>query len=445
MKFTKLFKYLFTFICVIFISFFNFFNTISHKNIDIKHDVISKKYLVDNESTKNNFDDLKNISSDENKNDLDLNAKSGAILIDARTKDVLYAKNAGCVAPMASTTKIMTAILALENIKNLKKSFEVDENAIQVEGSSMGLVKGNVLNMHDLLVGLILSSGNDAANEIAVRVVKELIENKKIKDLKNNESKKKATTAYIVKFVELMNNKAKELGLKNTKFSSPSGLGPEDVIYSKKYNKNETTAKELAFLASCAYQNKTFRDICCCARKSIDLGTKISDNEVKKEKRWYLNHNKLLREKTTGFYKFATGIKTGFTKVAGRCLVASAEQDGVSLIAVVLHDPQDWDDCKKMFNYGFTKYEKIDLKKDLPDEEIVENKFFKVTQKGDVNVKLTKEMKKNRKISTKIKSNNSIFFNVEKGEKVGEAEYYLDDVFLCKTDLLADRNVNYKT
>ena len=118
-----------------------------------------------------------------------------------------------------------------------------------------------------------------------------------------------------------MNNKAEELGLKHTKFSSLLGLGPENILYSKKYNKNETTAKDLAFLASHAYKNKLFRDICRCARKSIDLETKIDDQNTKKEKRWYLNHNKLLREKTGAFYKFAIGIKTGFTKEAGRCLL----------------------------------------------------------------------------------------------------------------------------
>ncbi len=384
-----------------------------------------------------------------NSGDVDCCAQNGAILMDVRTNDVLYAKTANLIAPMASTTKIMTAILAIENTKDIKKNFEVDEEAIKVQGSSMGLGRKDVVNMQGLIIGMMLSSGNDAANEIAVRVIKELIEENEIEPFEKKYEK--SVKKHIAKFVELMNDKAKELGLKNTKFSSPSGLGPEDVVYSDKYKVNETTAKDLAILSSYAMKNKVFKKICSASKSSVRFKQIFDEDAQKYEndaKRWYVNHNKLLRKGSNQYYPFACGVKTGFTKEAGRCLVAAAEKDGVVLVAVVLNDKQDWDDCRKLLNYGFSKYSSFDLPDDFEIEDDVrykefkiigaegEDKFFKVEQEKPLSVRLTSNMKKNNKISCKIKAN-SIFFKIAPGETVGEVEYYLNDELICKTNLIA--------
>ena len=328
----------------------------------------------------------------------------------------------------------MTCVLALENIKDMERFYKVNREAIEVEGTSMGLKKGDFVNMNGLIVGMLLLSGNDAANETAIRVVKELIERGTIK-LDEEEKKEMTTKKYIEKFVELMNSKALELGLKNTKFSSPSGLGPEDVLYSDKYKKNETTAKELAILARYAMQNSVFRKVCGSVRSTVEI-LHEKKGKTKKEKRTYYNSNRLIKKGSGFFYKNATGIKTGFTKEAGRCLVASAKKDGVELIAVVLKDKEDWVDCINMFEYGFSKYEKIDVTKKIPEKDRVEKKKFKVIGLEGTDryftVKVEKPIKysvlKNRletvEFKTKIRMN-PVWFNVKEDEKVGKIEYYM--------------------
>ncbi len=419
--------------------------------------VHSSEKKIDNEAIV--VSNIVNQKNDENFNlnssDVGINAQKGAILIDARTNDVLYANNANIVAEMASTTKIMTAILAIENIEDFDTYYEVNEEAINVEGSSMNLAKGDSVNMKGLLVGLMLASGNDAANEIAIRVIKELIKNKKISPLCDDEEKIDVKK-YIAKFVELMNEKAKELNLNSTKFSSSSGLGPKDVSYSKEFKENCTNAKDLAFLASYAMKNDLFRELCGSYRDSIEIKKTVNSKEYNpnrtKEKRFYINHNKMLNKKTQHYYSLACGVKTGFTKEAGKCLVSAAEKNGVKLIAVVLNDRECYADCRALLEYGFRKYKKFNVLKILRDEDKFEDKefkvigmdgedkFFKVIPKEKIEISLTNDMRKNKKIKAYIKCN-VIYFNVKKGEKVGEMECYMDDIFLGKTDLLADRDV----
>ena len=441
-----------------------FFNLIFGYNIYAVFkdcDVIIEDYAVDALNSKNGKKKVRKQGrkpEDEeifnrNVDALDCSSQNGAILMDARTNDILYANKANLIAPMASTTKIMTAILAIENTKDVNKFYKVNEDAIKVQGSSMGLDENDCVNMRGLLTGMMLSSGNDAANEIAFRVIKELIKENKVKPLE--EKYENNVVKHIEKFVELMNEKARELGLKNTKFSSPSGLGPEDVTYSKEYNVNETTAKDLAILSSYAMKNKLFKKICSLSKASVKLKKACCKDECEKksdeEKRWYYNHNKLLIKGGNRFYKYACGIKTGFTKEAGRCLVASAKKDGVVLIAVVLSDPEDWTDCRKLFNYGFSKYSNFKLPEDFEISEELKNKefkiigsegkdeFFKVVQEEPMSVKLTENIKKNNEINYKIKAN-SVYFTVSDGEKIGEIEYYLNDDYLIgKSNLIAEK------
>ncbi len=234
-------------------------------------------------------------------------AKS-AVLIEKHTGEIIYEKNAHQRLPMASTTKIMTAICAIES-GMLNKKIEIDDRAVGIEGSSIYLEKGEVMTLKELCYGLMLNSGNDAAAAIAY-----------------------AVAGSIEEFAELMNKKAESLGLKNTHFDNPSGLD-SDTHY--------TTAYELGLITAYALKNEIFADIVSTDRISIP-------NTNKKYDRMLKNHNKLLR-----MYEGCDGVKTGFTKRCGRCLVSSATKSGMTLVAVTLNDPDDWNSHMAMLNYGF--------------------------------------------------------------------------------------------
>lgn len=230
-----------------------------------------------------------------------------AILMDAQTGQVLYSKNALAIMAPASTTKIMTGILAIEN-GNLNKPVTVSALAGSREGSSMKLAANQQLSLQNLLNGLLLVSGNDAATAIA-------------EFISGNETK----------FATLMNEKAKILGMRNTHFLNASGL-PEIGHY--------TTAYDMALLTKYALRNPVFAEIVRKKKATVDgkPGETLS----------LTNHNKLLWN-----YPYATGVKTGYTANAGGCLVASAERNNRTLIAVVLKSGCIYNDCIKLFNYGF--------------------------------------------------------------------------------------------
>lgn len=234
----------------------------------------------------------------------------GAVVIDGGSGRVLYEKDCDARLPMASTTKIMTALLTLEQ-PDLDGAFPVDRNAIRVEGSSMGLREGDTVTLRTLAYGMLLPSGNDAANAAAVRIA----------------GTKEA-------FVRLMNERAAELGLENTHFMTPSGLD-EDTHYS--------SARDMAMLAREALANPAFAEICGKSSAKVQFGNPPYD-------RWLTNHNKLLK-----YYPGVTGVKTGFTGRAGRCLVSSAQRDGVELIAVTLGCPDDWNVHMRLYDACFAK------------------------------------------------------------------------------------------
>ena len=214
-----------------------------------------------------------------------------SILIDADSGRVLSAQNEKAKLPMASTTKIMTTLIALEQ-PDLTSYFTVDPEAIKVEGSSMGLTEGDRVNLLTLCYGMILPSGNDAANVVAMRI-----------------------GGSAEKFADMMNAKAAELGLKDTHFVTPSGLDADG---------HYTTAYDLAQLARIAMQNPLFKSICKESAAQVEFGNPPF-------KRWLKNHNKLIE-----MYDGCIGVKTGFTDAAKRCLVSAAERDGVTLICVTL-------------------------------------------------------------------------------------------------------------
>ncbi|MDE6763759.1 MAG: D-alanyl-D-alanine carboxypeptidase [Oscillospiraceae bacterium] len=237
-----------------------------------------------------------------------LSAKA-AILIDAQTGTVIAEKNEKQRLPMASTTKIMSALLLLES-GDLDTQFKVDNNAIMVEGSSMGLCEDDIVTKRTLCYGMLLPSGNDAANQTAVMLA-----------------------GSTEKFAEMMNSRAKEIGLENTNFVTPSGLHDEN---------HYSTAYDMAVLTREALKNEDFREICGTKRAKLKFGNPPYE-------RWLVNTNKLLT-----MYDGCIGVKTGFTDEAGRCLVSAAEKNGVTLICVTLNASDDWNDHKKIYDYGFS-------------------------------------------------------------------------------------------
>lgn len=234
----------------------------------------------------------------------------GTVLMDTDSKRVLYAENAHYTQSVASISKIMTAIVAIEN-SNIKKTVTVGDEILKAYGSGIYVQKGEKITLEDLLYGLMLRSGNDAALVIAKNV-----------------------SGSTEKFVKKMNEKAQKLGMKDTTFNNPSGLDEEKGNFSSAY--------DMAILMSYAMQNPNFKEI-----------TKTKVHTVKTNKNVYKwnNKNKLLNT-----YKYTTGGKTGFTKKAKRTLVTTASKNGLNLTVVTINDGNDWKDHKSLYEEAFKTY-----------------------------------------------------------------------------------------
>lgn len=253
------------------------------------------------------------------------------IAIDANSGRIISSKNANKKMPMASTTKIMTTILAIENTKNLDTIIEIPESCTNIEGSSLYLKPKQKVSIIDLLYGTMHRSGNDAALALANYVGKNNIDN----------------------FIKMMNNKAKELGAYNTNFTNPNGLHNDD---------HYTTAYDLALISQYAMKNDIFREISSSkSYKAKSLNTII------------YNKNKVVHQ-----YSGGTGIKIGYTKAAGRCLAASAKNENTEIIVVLLNDGSWFNDSYKIFDWAFDnfKYTKIIDKYQYVGEDINGNPVF---------------------------------------------------------------------
>ncbi len=233
-----------------------------------------------------------------------------AVVIDAENGRVMFEKNAYTTHGMASTTKIITAITALET-GDLNSVAKVSAKTAAVEGSSMYLEENEEITLENLLYGLMLVSGNDAATAIAEHI-----------------------SGSEEKFVELMNQKAAEIGALSTHLENPHGLSAETHF---------TTAYDLAKITAYALKNPKFAEIVSTKTKNITS----ADGSV----RTLNNHNRFLR-----IYDGCIGVKTGFTKATGRCLVTAVRKSDMTLICVTLCDPNDWDDHKAMYDYVFDRY-----------------------------------------------------------------------------------------
>ncbi|MEE0761578.1 MAG: D-alanyl-D-alanine carboxypeptidase family protein [Acutalibacteraceae bacterium] len=261
----------------------------------------------------------------ENPAEPELSAQS-AVLFCPDNGEVIFQKSANDRMKIASTTKIMTTLLTLEEAEKDDKVLEFTLD-MAAEGSSMYLQEGNKLRLSDLAVGMMLASGNDGANAAAVTI-----------------------GGSAEKFAEMMNKRAEEIGMNDTHFVTPSGLDDEN---------HYSTAYDMALLMGEAMKNQDFAEIAKMKNGSVELiypeGKILS----------YTNHNKLL-----SLYEYCIGGKTGFTKAAGRCLVTAAEKDGVTLIAVTLNAPSDWNDHINLYNYGFSLLESVEISKESLSVEV---------------------------------------------------------------------------
>lgn len=309
-------------------------------------------------------------------------------LMEVTTNRVLRAKNEHERLPMASTTKIMTAITAIENCDDLDTKFEVSKKAIGISGTSIYLREGEKLSLRDLLYGLMLVSGNDASVAIGERV-----------------------SGNVDFFVDLMNETAKKIGAKNTHYENTHGLDE---------NGHYTTAYDLALISSYAMQNPIFKEI--VSTKNI----KITTEEGKD--RYLQNKNKLLRN-----YQGAVGVKTGFTDDAGRCFVGSAEREGMTLACSVLSCGPMFEECATLLDEGFANYKMIDI-----TDKVFDNRKIRVEEGKQTQTTIAPTQRYYYPLSAdeidKIKYElyfpESISAPMKKGEEVGQIKIIFDNDLL---------------
>ena len=326
----------------------------------------------------------------------ELSAKS-AVLIDAQTGTIITGKNEYQTLPMASTTKIMSALLLIES-GDLDTEFKVDNSAIMVEGSSMGLCEDDIVTKRALCYGMLLPSGNDAANETAVLLA-----------------------GSPGKFADMMNAKAEQLGLTKTHFVTPSGLHDEN---------HYSTAYDMAQLTREALKNETFREICGTKQIKLKFGNPPYE-------RWLTNTNKLL-----SLYDGCIGVKTGFTDEAGRCLVSAAEKNGVTLICVTLNASNDWNDHMKMYDYGFSITESRKAKLDysgLSANVAGGNKSSVHIVPSEI-PEYTVINRAEPDIYYEAVVESFIYAPVEKGKKAGTIRFYSDGELIGVSDLVASES-----
>ena len=315
-----------------------------------------------------------------------------AILMDRETGRVLWEKNAQLRLPMASTTKIMTAILALE-LGNEADVITTSKRAAATEGSSIWLEEGEQKTLEELLYGLMLLSGNDAAVAIAEHIA-----------------------GSVENFAALMNEKAAAIGATNTHFCNPHGL-PDDRHY--------TTAYDLALISAYALQNERFREIIRTPEYIISWPGREWDRVLQ-------NQNRLLE-----LYPGGDGVKTGWTKEAGRCFVGSATREGWQLVAVVLNAPQMWEDTMRLLDYGFETYSRQKVL--YQGQVICTAEVYKGTQRVDVvaskDFHYPLRPEERSRVRYVIKLQDRLAAPLAAGQKLGELEMYLGENLLGRVEL----------
>lgn len=337
-----------------------------------------------------------------------------AIVLDRNSKSVIYGKNELTKTKMASTTKIMTAIVVIENT-NLNNIVEISGKAAGIGGSRLKIKKGDKITVRDLLYGLMLRSGNDAAVALAEYV-----------------------GGSIEGFAVLMNNKANEIGLKNTNFVTPHGLDSDQ---------HYTTAYELAILTDYALNNETFANI---------VKTKTCNIDINGYSRTISNTNELLGN-LNGVY----GVKTGFTNGAGRCLVTSIKRNDLDIICIVLGADTKkirTTDSVKLIEYTFSNFININIRNKIEEEfgnwDNINSGRINIKKgiKKGINLKLGEynlesyPIKNNteEKIKINIEANLDLVAPIKEGKKIGRLIVYYDNTEIVEIDILTDEEVEKK-
>ncbi len=318
-----------------------------------------------------------------------------AILIDALTGDILYERDANTKRPPASTTKILTVIIALE-MAEVDEISTVSEKADQVGESSIYLNRGNKITLGELIEGALIRSGNDACVAIAEQ-----------------------TAGSLDEFIRLMNLKAVALGAYNSNFVNPNGLPDKD---------HYSTAYDLAVIARYAMNNPAFAGIVSQKYATIQYKQPIKSQAAK-------NTNKLLWN-----YPFADGIKTGTTSAAGKCLVASASKEGRRLICVLLNAPDRFGDAQRLMEWGFNYTEIITIGKkgDQVATYPIAGTNIPAVLAEDVIVCVEKAKIKNLKQDAQL--NKGLSGNIKAGEVLGSYYIYVNDKLLKKSVLVAPQD-----
>ena len=322
---------------------------------------------------------------------------TSAILMDMDSNRILYSENIHTTRSIASISKIMTAIVAIENA-DVKSKVTVGEEINKAYGSGIYIKIGEVLTLEDLLYGLMLRSGNDAALAIA-----------------------KYVGGSVENFVEMMNEMAVKIGMKDSTFRNPHGLDEED-------GGNLSSAYDMAILTAYAMKNETYRKI---------VGTKNYTLKTNMNTYSWTNKNKLLHS-----YKYTTGGKTGFTEIARRTLVTTASKDGMNLVVVTLNDGNDFSDHQNLFEYGFENYQSCSILQkgtiQIYDDDYydkynlyIKNDFkYLLSANEDKSILLDFELEKNR--------------DIKDGDKVGKVDVLLGDKIIHTEDIFVEQKEKTK-
>lgn len=329
----------------------------------------------------------------------------GMCVIEKDSKRILYSKNQNLQLPMASTTKIMTAITVLNNCQDLNSYIQVDDCAIGVEGTSIYLRKGETIKIKDLLYGLMLRSGNDAATALACHV-----------------------GGSVDGFANKMNELAQQIGATNSHFANPHGLDNKE---------HYTTAYDLALITAYALNNPVFKEI-VSTKSHVIPETNISD------KRYLTNKNRLLSS-----LDGCCGVKTGFTSKAGRCLVSAVERNNFTTICVVLNCGPMFEESADLLNLSQSEFKNvkiIDKNQEIFNEYIIdknEGRLYLYTEE-DFYFPLAQNEFKNLKLLCNVKLDNA-----NKGDNVGEIQIFFNEQLIKSLKLFTmnkiDKLIDSKT
>ncbi len=323
---------------------------------------------------------------------------ASCVLYEPESGRLLFEKDAHTARPVASTTKLMTALLAAES-GDLDRVVTVTKEAVMVEGTALGLREGDQITIRDLIVGLLLVSGNDAANVLAI-----------------------ALAGDLPSFAEKMNARAQEIGMQDSHFVTPSGLDAEG---------HAASAYDMALLAAQVLKNEELAAICASKREVVHFGNPPRAVQVS-------NHNKLL-----SLYPDAVGMKTGFTKKAGRCLVSAARRDGVTLIAVTLNAGDDWNDHMALYNYGFAQAEAVALPApELPALPVAGGRTARVHLECEAPPTVVLLKGEAEQVEVRVEIPAFALAPVMQGERVGEVHYRLGQRELAVLPLTAAYTVD---